>query len=213
MKKHQEGTAMIVVMCVMAVAVGLSLALLLSASVAVMNAARSNRKEQCRILAVSVSDVFCKEVETYEYWTSALPEQEEEMAPLQKILTSVATADWPEYDESAETGTGQKQRNVLCYELDSDILPGETVAELYWTDGSEEEDVDIDSGYQEEEAELFSGIKLYLKVTSRVGEESSSIISCFRQRGIKTDIMEDTWSYWKWIYVGRDWEGGDSRWR
>lgn len=211
MKKHQEGAAMIVVMCVMVVAVALSLALLLSASVVVTNAVRSSRREQCRILAVSVSEAFCKEVESYQNPGHASSEQEEEMIPLQEILKSVATAEWPSYDASAKDGPDWEKRNVICYELDSTVLPGETVAELYWTEEDEEAVMDLDlEDDLEGVAGLLSGITLYVKVTSTIGEESCSVINCFQPGGVKTDIAESTGSDWKWIYIGHEWEGGDA---
>lgn len=210
MKKHQEGAAMIVVMCVMVVAVALSLALLLSASVVATNAVRSSRREQCRILAVSVSEAFCKEVESYENSGHFSSEQEEEMMPLQEILKSVATAEWPSHDASAKDGLDWEKRNVICYELDSTVLPGETMAELYWTDEGEEAVMDLDLEDLEEVAGLFSRITLYVKVTSTIGEESCSVINCFQPGGVKTDIAESTESDWKWIYIGHEWEGGDA---
>ena len=61
MKQHrqrngQEGIAMIIVVCIMAVLVMMSLALLLGSSVMTQNAGRVKDQEQSRILAVSLAD-------------------------------------------------------------------------------------------------------------------------------------------------------------
>lgn len=67
MKQHrqrngQEGIAMIIVVCIMAVLVMMSLALLLAASVMTQNAGRVKDQEQSRILAVSLADELEKEL-------------------------------------------------------------------------------------------------------------------------------------------------------
>ena len=61
MKQHrqrngQEGIAMIIVVCIMAVLVMMSLALLLASSVMTQNAGRVKDQEQSRILTVSLAD-------------------------------------------------------------------------------------------------------------------------------------------------------------
>ena len=61
MKQHrqrngQEGIAMIIVVCIMAVLVMMSLALLLASSIMTQNAGRVKDQEQSRILAVSIAD-------------------------------------------------------------------------------------------------------------------------------------------------------------
>ena len=67
MKQHrqrngQEGIAMIIVVCIMAVLVMMSLALLLASSVMTQNAGRVKDQEQSRILAVSLADELEKEL-------------------------------------------------------------------------------------------------------------------------------------------------------
>ena len=68
MKQHrqrngQEGIAMIIVVCIMAVLVMMSLALLLASSVMTQNAGRVKDQEQSRILAVSLADELEKELQ------------------------------------------------------------------------------------------------------------------------------------------------------
>ena len=68
MKQHrqrngQEGIAMIIVVCIMAVLVMMSLALLLASSVMTQNAGRVKDQEQSRILTVSLADELEKELQ------------------------------------------------------------------------------------------------------------------------------------------------------
>ena len=68
MKQHrqrngQEGIAMIIVVCIMAVLVMMSLALLLASSVMTQNAGRVKDQEQSRILAVTLADELEKELQ------------------------------------------------------------------------------------------------------------------------------------------------------
>ena len=68
MKQHrqrngQEGIAMIIVVCIMAVLVMMSLALLLASSVMTQNAGRVKDQGQSRILAVSLADELEKELQ------------------------------------------------------------------------------------------------------------------------------------------------------
>lgn len=53
MKHNKKGSAMIVVLCIMAILMTLSFALLLSASIVVANANRRKQQEQCKISASS----------------------------------------------------------------------------------------------------------------------------------------------------------------
>ena len=88
MKQHrqrngQEGIAMIIVVCIMAVLVMMSLALLLASSVMTQNAGRVKDQEQSRILAVSLADE-----QTFSLDSSALNQANE--------LSAQATLSWEE---------------------------------------------------------------------------------------------------------------------
>ena len=62
MYRKNEGVTTIVVICVMAIVMALSLSLFLTASVLMKNSAGTAAQEQCRILAVSLSEEIEKQL-------------------------------------------------------------------------------------------------------------------------------------------------------
>lgn len=222
--KKQDGAAMIVVMCVMVVTVALSLALLLSASVMLNNANRANRKEQCRITAISVSDALKERILSYEYRgedgfpsnePSGIRETGEAKEKLEMKLQTIVTNAWYSYDPSAiGVEKLQKQgKDTFTYvqkENPDSKLPGTTTLKLYWMDETDENLKTLDRNKIEEAAEKFQSVVLYVEVTNTVGEESSTIISLFHPLPGKIDEKKKVWESWSWVYDGRGWEGGDS---
>lgn len=226
MKNKQEGSAMVVVMCVMVVTVALSLSLLLTASILVNNAVRSNNKEQCRINAVSVSEALIEEISNFIEYSSAdennKPEPSADMpgreSNLRAKLKTVVTTEWFAYDENAGT-LGQletKGKDYFTYDVKLDGLPGSTRLEMYWVDETGEQMRSLDMTDQETASGTFGNVVLYLKVTSTVGQESSTIISRFQPVVQLTPFIESDgteskhWSSWKWDYLGHEWERGAS---
>ena len=226
MKKRQEGSAMIMVMCVMIIAVALSLVLLLTASILVSNAARSNNKEQCRINALSVSDVLIQEIESFTYngtdgdgYVPPSKDASDKDSTLKGKLKTVVTSEWYAYNPNA--GELEQFENngkdYFTYELTPGGLPGVTSVDLYWVDETDENLKKLDMKRPVEAASYFHSVALYLKVTSTVGEESSTIISRF-QPIVKTKLIETTgnpeldeaWESWTWKYIGHEWERGNS---
>ena len=101
MKQHrqrngQEGIAMIIVVCIMAVLVMMSLALLLASSVMTQNAGRVKDQEQSRILAVSLADELEKEL-------TVTPSQQEKTQASGTILefvnSKITSGSWPSGEE------------------------------------------------------------------------------------------------------------------
>lgn len=226
MKKRQEGSAMIVVMCVMVVTVALSLALLLTSSVLVNNANRANDKEQCRINAVSVSEALLYEIDNFPEYTKAdangeaqpsaeMPGREDD---LRAKLKTVVTTEWFAYNEKAGT-LGQletKGKDYFTYDITMEGMPGTTRLEMYWIDETGEELRKLDMTDPVAASGTFGSVILYLKVTSTVGRESSTIISRYQplvQLEPSSDA-DDTegrqWESWKWKYLGHEWERGAS---
>ena len=222
MKNRQEGSAMIVVVCVMIVTVALSLGLLLTASVLVNNANRSNNKEQCRINAVSVSETLIQEIGTFSAYTETdangkvepsanMPGRENN---LRAKLKTVVTTEWFAYDENAGT-LGQLEtrgKDYFTYDVTLEGLPGTTKLEMYWIDETGEQLRSLDMSDADEASGIFGNVVLYLKVTSTVGQESSTIISRFQPvvqltTPTETDASK-RWKSWKWEYIGHEWERG-----
>lgn len=222
---RQEGFAMIIVMCVMAVAVGLSLALLLTASVLIDNAVRAKDKEQCRINAVAVSDLLIGKIKSFRYDTSSgasvMPDKDAPMwdSSLKEKLKTVATTGWYAYDPDAGTleQLEKKGKDYYTYNLQDCGLPGKTAVELYWVDESGEDWKELD-GDPDRAQKQFSNVLLYVKVTSTVREEASTIISTFKPvvnlgepEGEGTDPEQPkVWKEWYWQYLGHEWERGTS---
>lgn len=226
MKNKQEGSAMVVVMCVMVVTVALSLSLLLTASVLVNNAVRSNNKEQCRINAVSISEALIQEIKGFKEYSSAdeggtvEPSSGSNNAKhdLRSKLKTVVTTDWFAYDENAGT-LGQletKGKDYFTYNVNLDGLPGTAQLEMYWIDETGEQMRSLDMSDPETASGVFGNVVLYLKVTSTVGQESSTVISRFQpvvqlisfteENGIESKM----WKSWRWSYIGHEWERGAS---
>lgn len=226
MRNKREGSAMVVVMCVMVVTVALSLALLLTASILVNNAIRSNNKEQCRINAVSVSEALIGEIDRFTEYSSAdenkKPEPSADMpgrkSNLRAKLKTVVTTEWYAYNENAGT-LGQletKGKDYFTYDVTLEGLPGTTMLEMYWIDETGEQMRSLDMTDQEAASGIFGNVVLYLKVTSTVGQESSTIISRFQPVVQLTPVTEKDgteskhWKSWRWDYIGHEWERGAS---
>lgn len=206
---------MIMVLCVMVVVVSLSLALLFSSSVMIQNAVRSNPKEQCRITAVSVSEVLRNEIERYEYEGFPVSDALEGEKGLKGRLQSVWADDW----------------DFCVYDLEECGLPGDTMLEVYWADEEEADGEKDDLDIPDEMEELFASRVLYVKITSTVGNEKSTIVSRYRaeveleeevdselEEELEPDLNEEldgeqsaeiTEIIWRWNYEGREQGGRD----
>lgn len=200
MIKRDSGAALIIVMCVMFLVVALSLALLRSAALLIQNPVRDSQREQCRINAVSVSEVVTEEIVSFRYdeaveeKTSANPEKS-----LKDQLAMAAAGEW-------ENG------GKLLYQLQTDKLPGETCLEFYVL--------------KEETAEAV----LYMETHSTVGKESCTVINRFVpvyhendsdpvseeiegeeggvegvEEGEETEEKENEITVWSWKFLDRVW--------
>ena len=140
MKQHrqrngQEGIAMIIVVCIMAVLVMMSLALLLAASVMTQNAGRVKDQEQSRILAVSLADELEKEL-------TVTPSQHEKTPDAGTILefinSQIFSESWPSGEEQTFSldSSALNQSNELSAQVTLSWEEGEngcTDASLYMT--------------------------------------------------------------------------------
>lgn len=140
MKQHrqrngQEGIAMIIVVCIMAVLVMMSLALLLASSVMTQNAGRVKDQEQSRILAVSLADELEKEL-------TVTPSQQEKTQASGTILefvnSKIISGSWPSGEEQTFSldSSALNQANELSAQATLSWEEGEngyTDASLYIT--------------------------------------------------------------------------------
>lgn len=140
---NTRGAAMIVVLCVMAVLLALSLTMLFAASSVVGTAKKSAAFDRCRILAESFSDLLEKDT-VGEKWLveSSWPEKDREalryfaMRSLRSRLEDGTSAGIPFYDNTTMNTTGvsleeqqkaekEAEKSAAEYELmisDSDVL-------------------------------------------------------------------------------------------
>ena len=114
-KDRNKGAAMIVVLCIMAVLMALSLAVLLSASVVMGNAQKAATREQCRLTAITFSEAL-EEKLTEDYDD-----------PTFKV-------------ENEEAGHNSKKavtRSFTVENLPSDSAYGDIAVDMYWeSDGT-----------------------------------------------------------------------------
>lgn len=207
MKRRQEGSAMVMILCVMAVVVALCMALLLSASVLTTNAARSNQKEQCRIAAITISDALKDEIETTGNY-STQPGAGGDTDTLAGKLHTVFSNDWVRYDKNA--GDVQQiqidAKGIYNYVMSSSALPDtETKVQMYWMHDDMEDMNTEDIGAR---MEKFKDVILYMRVTCQVGQEASTIINTFGPTNLKLND-EGTDFSWQWNYEGHTWERSD----
>lgn len=215
MKQNQKGSAMIVVMCVLVLTMALGLALLLTASVLIRNAVRSNDKEQCRINAVTISDLLIEKIGNIEYSVENGYDADKIMPifdaagandSLEGKLKTIWTRNWKYYSEDLGVlETLNEKERLFTYKLDEDCgLPGSTKAEFYFVSESRLNLEDY-KGREEEAVSDFGDIILYVKVTSTVGEETASIINSFKP------TVKSEWESWRWNNRGRVWEGQEEK--
>ncbi len=206
MKKRQEGSAMILVICVMIFIMALSLALLLTASVLTMNANRSNQKEQCRIPAVSMSEVLRDEILANGTYATA-PTADGQTDTLAGKLHTVFTSAWIQYhsDAGAVQQVQIDAKGVYNYEMVNENMPStKTTVHMYWTQ-ADELDREVEDSI-EDIIDKFEDVTLYVKITCTVGEEASTIISTYRPRTVTKNGNDFSW---EWLFDGNVWEGGD----
>lgn len=187
MKKDERGSAMIIVLCVMAVTVVLALALLHTAAMVSRDLGKINQKEQCRILAVSVSECLTEVLEEMEYTAeegagkNGVSEVEDDFE-LENDLEPEAGGKWhpfPESEMKAEAWIPQTKfqrlleeaavngRKKLTLQLEKSAgLPGTTTAVLELK--------------MEEEASFPEETVLILKVTTVIEDDSYTVVSHFR---------------------------------
>lgn len=142
MNKKNAGMTTIVVVCVMAIIMALSLGLFLTASVLMRTAAKTAASEQCRILAVT----FSEEIETQlvaenHIYEDRLTEDTARMEDIYNISLwhyikqNITDGSWPYYEESGSI-VHNRENAVRTFYLDSSGITSEiaeTNISLYWT--------------------------------------------------------------------------------
>lgn len=135
-KDKNKGVAMIVVLCIMAVLMALSLAIILSASVVMGNAQKAAIREQCRLTAITFSEALEEKLtEDYDDPTYKL-ENEGIRTYLREAISS---NEWLYYNE-AEAGHSSKKAVTRSFSVDGlpeDSAYGDITVDMYWeSDGT-----------------------------------------------------------------------------
>lgn len=144
-----EGMTTIMVVCVMAIIMSLSLGLFLTASVLMRTATRTSAAEQSRILAVSLSEILERQLTAENaVYQNQLEEYEARVVDLSGISLwhyvklNIEGGSWPYYEENG-IPLNSRENAVRSFQMDSSGLIGEISdnrISLYWTQKDEKID-------------------------------------------------------------------------
>lgn len=192
MNRKNEGMTTIVVVCVMAIIMALSLGLFLTASVLMRTAAKTSASEQCRILAVTFSEQIeaqlTAEDKIYEdslKENAAKAEDIHNISLWHYIKQNITDGSWPYYEEPGST-LHNKENAIRSFHMDSSGIASEianTEVFIYWIRGSDER------------------VPMQLVVQTRVTvkEQSCMITDIY---GLQV-LEENGYESWKWEHVDK----------
>lgn len=201
LKNRNKGEAMIVVLCILAVLMALSLALLLSASVVMGNAQKASIREQCRLTAITFSEALEEKLlEDYVDVTYA-----NENDGIRSYLRSNIGAGWDYYNE-AEAGHNSKKKVTRSFTLSGDGVGedsefGEITADMYWS---------WDSSAPVENKELmYDNSMLVVTVTCNYKGQTQKVksqysLKCKEENEIDTEEGSKTPVSWTWSRTWRE---------
>lgn len=147
MRRNNEGVTTIVVICVMAIVMALSLSLFLAASVLMKNSAGTVAQEQCRILSVSLSEEIERQLTAdTNYYEDQLSEDTDRAENIRQtslwhyIRDEIRSGGWPYYEENGDA-VHSRENAFRTFQMENTGIAGEiadTSLTLYWTRGEEE---------------------------------------------------------------------------
>lgn len=194
MKRHNRkltqdtGATTIIVVCVMAVVMALSMGLFLTASVLMKTSAGTLAGEQCRIMAVTFSEEIERTLTDEKFlYTDRLEEEAGKAESLSNmslwhyVKQNISDGSWPYYSET-EGKVHSYANSVRCFEMEKAGITGEVadlVITMYWT--------------QSEAANVPE--RLVIETTATVKGQSCSITDVYRLDR-KSGSDYDRWS-WK----------------
>lgn len=190
MNKKNAGMTTIVVVCVMAIIMALSLGLFLTASVLMRTAAKTAASEQCRILAVTFSEEIEAQLTAENHvYEDRLTEDTARMEDIYHISLwhyikqNITDGSWPYYEESGSIAHN-RENAVRTFHMDASGIASEIAAtdiSLYWTCGANEN--------------IPEQLVVQTKVT--VKEQSCKITDVYRLQIAGGNGYES----WKWEHV------------
>lgn len=192
MDKKNAGVTTIVVVCVMAIIMVLSLGLFLTASVLMKTAGKTAAAEQSRILAVSLSEELESQLSGSAYRYESRLEEDTARAEnfysvslWHYVKQNITDGSWPYYEEPGET-IHNKDNAVRTFQMDSAGIAGEialTGISLYWTPD--------ETGTRPKQ--------LVIKTTVTVKEQSCTITDVYSLQTAEDNGYES----WKWEHVDK----------
>ena len=192
MNKKNAGVTTIVVVCVMAIIMALSLSLFLTASVLMKSSASSAAKEQCRILAVTFSrqleEQITDEDNVYEDRLSENASRAEDIHSLSLwhyVRQEITDGAWPYYEEPGSI-LHNSENAIRSVTMDPSGVASEIASydiSMYWTHGKEEK------------------IPEYLVIKTKVTVKEQSCTITDRYRLHISD--ENGYESWKWEHVDK----------
>lgn len=189
--KGNTGATTIIVICVMAIIMALSLGLFLSASVLVNTSGRTLANEQCRVLAVTFSEEVEAMLTSTDYnYQSSIEESEGRAqnlgsAPLwHYVKENISDGSWPFYEEGIGLYHG-KESASRTFQMSGGGVAGEIAdmeLTLYWTRRGKDNNLPA---------------TLVVETTATVKEQSCTITDVYRlaQNG------EGSYEAWRWEHV------------
>ncbi|MBU3876110.1 hypothetical protein HGO97_009830 [Faecalicatena sp. AGMB00832] len=228
---NNRGSALVYVLCVMAVIVVLCLSLLLLSFSMYKSSLGYKNQEQCQLLAVSLSEEIREELENdgnswyitfdgsmidkrtpiYSYDSkNKKPGTKQAPELVDFIMRNMWTNGWPYYDEEEE-GDRNHSKKAATRELQLDTgaiadesfrkLAGDITVEMYW--GSTSEKVtETDSEKKK------NGTPLVITVKCKVGKQSSTITRTYELAYSADSKPEDGKEIWGWFMTNPGEERG-----
>lgn len=184
MERENAGATTIIVVCIMAVIMALSMGLFLTASVLTRNAARTLAGEQCKILAVSFSNEVSQMLTAPEYTYDDMDDEQAESLSGTSIWyyvkQNISDGSWQYYSE-AEGGIHSRENSVRSFRMNQEGTIGEIsdiILTLYWVKG----DVENRPG------------KLIVETTVTVKEQTCTVQDVYELQ-VDTSGDYDRWSF------------------
>lgn len=174
--EKKRGAAMVIVLCVLAVFLALSAAILLSGSVA-LNTARTNLVfERAKVQAVSLGDVFVEEMQR--------PLNGEGSYLAHYVRDSIMSGDWPNYNEAEDSPDDA----VRVFTMDEDDSKKHQIKiEMYWTGNGRPDEDKMDP----------QKIELTIDVVSTLNGSEFRVRNQFKL----ATVAKNTWT---WKPLGRE---------
>lgn len=185
-----SGAAMIIVLCILAIFLALSVSILLAGSVA-LNTARNNiTYEQGKIQAVTLSDLIVNDMKS----TASIPEGD--TLGIQSFLKQKIKGGWTSYDPDGDEAGNSAA--VCTYKIETGNSEGREypiTLEMYWQENPQNADA---------EGELkYDGASVWITVKSEMRSPGYEV-QCEFALSVMEAASASGGYEWSWTYKGRE---------